>query len=106
MGKLSGRPKRFNVGARLKELRDKAGLSQPGLASLSGEAQATISRAERGCGITVDRLDVLANALGKTLLEFFDVQSKHRRKVTVLVHDDTVDVAIIDISKQQSGEHK
>jgi transcriptional regulator with XRE-family HTH domain len=54
------------VGARFRNGRQQAGLTQRRLAALSGVSQSVISRFERGLnsGMSVERLVKIANALG------------------------------------------
>ena len=64
----------MNVGERIKELRVKAGYTQNGLALWAGMSQTHLRRVELGqSGITVEHLEILCDALGVSLKEFFDV---------------------------------
>ncbi|MGA2929622.1 MAG: helix-turn-helix transcriptional regulator [Solirubrobacteraceae bacterium] len=59
---------RFRIGARILQTRLAAGLTQQQLASVSGVAQADISRIERGqANPTAETLEALAGPLGVTL---------------------------------------
>ncbi len=65
----------------LRELREKAGLSQEGLARLIGVSSKTISNWERGIGaasLTVPQMKALCKALGVTLDELPDSFSSER----------------------------
>ncbi len=68
----------MNVGKRIKGLREKAGLTQNGLALKAGMSQTHLRRVELGqAGITVDHLEIICDALGITLKEFFDVENSN-----------------------------
>lgn len=61
-----------DVGARLKELREAAGMSQQRLARASGVSQSHISEIEAGRSeVTVTTLKMLCSGLGITLADFF-----------------------------------
>lgn len=63
----------MNVGKRIAELREKAGYTQNRLAELSGVSQSHLRRVElEQSRITVDHLELICDALGVTLKEFFD----------------------------------
>lgn len=63
----------MNVGKRIAELRKKAGYKQNHLAELSGVSQSHLRRVELGQSrITVDHLELICDALGVSLKEFFD----------------------------------
>ena len=64
----------MKVGERIKELRLKAGYTQNGLALWAGMSQTHLRRVELGqSGITVEHLEILCDALGVSLKDFFDV---------------------------------
>lgn len=63
----------MNVGKRISELREKAGYTQNRLADLSGVSQSHLRRVELGQSrITVDHLEMICDALGMSLKDFFD----------------------------------
>ena len=63
----------MNVGKRIVKLREKAGYTQNHLAELSGVSQSHLRRVELGQSrITVDHLELICDALGVDLKEFFD----------------------------------
>jgi len=63
----------MNVSERIKILREKKGYSQNSLAELAGISQSHLRRVELGQSrITVDHLQMICDALGVTLKEFFD----------------------------------
>jgi transcriptional regulator with XRE-family HTH domain len=65
----------------LRELRERVGLSQEGLARLIGVSSKTISNWERGIGaasLTVPQMKALCDALGVTLEELPDDFSSER----------------------------
>ena len=63
----------MNVGKRISELREKAGYTQNRLAELSGVSQSHLRRVELGQSrITVDHLEMICDALGMSLKDFFD----------------------------------
>lgn len=71
--RLSGE-KEMNVGARIKELRERAGFTQNGLAEWAGVSQTHLRRVELGQqDITVGQLSLICDGLGVTLAEFFNV---------------------------------
>ena len=64
----------MDVGERIKLLREKAGFSQNELAGRADVSQTHLRRVELGqAGITVDHLQMVCDALGITLKDFFDV---------------------------------
>lgn len=64
----------MNVGARIKELRQRAGFTQNGLAEWAGVSQTHLRRVELGQqDITVGQLSLVCDGLGITLAEFFNV---------------------------------
>ena len=63
----------MNVSERIRILREKAGYSQNLLAGLSGISQSHLRRVELGeSRITVDHLQMICDALGISLKDFFD----------------------------------
>lgn len=65
---------KLNIGQRLRDLREKAGLTQNGLALKAGMSQTHLRRVELGqAGITVDHLEIICDALGISLKTFFDM---------------------------------
>jgi len=61
------------VGDRIKQLREQAGFTQNRLAEWAGISQTHLRRVELGqSGITVDHLQLVCDALGCSLVEFFD----------------------------------
>jgi len=61
------------LGRRVRELRDRRGLTQERLAHEASLHPVFVSRVERGAtGVTVDTVAALCGALGVTLAEFFD----------------------------------
>lgn len=67
----------MKVNERIKSIREKAGYSQNELAGRAGISQSHLRRVELGqSGITVDHLEMLCDALGITLQEFFDVPTQ------------------------------
>lgn len=63
----------MDVGKRIKQLREQAGFTQNKLAEWAGVSQTHIRRVELGqAGITVDHLQLVCDALGCSLVEFFD----------------------------------
>lgn len=66
----------MNVGERIRVLREKAGFSQNELAGRADVSQTHLRRVELGqAGITVDHLQMVCDALGITLKDFFDVDT-------------------------------
>lgn len=65
----------MDVGKRIKELREKCGYSTNKLAEWSGIAQSHIRKVELGeADITIGRLQIICDALGITLSEFFSAE--------------------------------
>ena len=61
------------VGKRIKELRNKLGISQEELADIAGLDRTYITSVERGNrNISIVNIEKLSNALKVTLTEFFD----------------------------------
>lgn len=64
----------MDVSNRIRILREKAGFSQNELALRAGISQSHLRRVELGqAGITVDHLEMVCDALGITLKDFFDM---------------------------------
>ena len=62
----------MNIGDRIKILREKSGLSQNRLADFAGISQSHLRRVELGqADITVGHLQIVCDALGISLGEFF-----------------------------------
>ena len=63
----------MDISKRLRWLREKSGYTQNGLAERAGVSQTHLRRVELGqADITVNHLQLLCDALGITLKEFFD----------------------------------
>ena len=63
----------MNVAERIRIFREKAGYSQNELANRSGVSQSHLRRVELGQSrITVDHLQMICDALGISLRDFFD----------------------------------
>lgn len=75
----------MDIGARIKVLREKRGLTQNKLAEWAGVSQTHLRRVELGeADITVGHLELLCDALGITLAEFFsDVAEEDEFKTTL-----------------------
>ena len=66
----------MDVGKRLMELRSRCGLTQNGLADKAGVSQTHLRRVELGqADITVGHLELLCDAMGITLQEFFNIEA-------------------------------
>ena len=66
----------MDVGKRLLELRNKSWLTQNGLAEKAGVSQTHLRRVELGqADITVGHLQLLCDAMGITLREFFNIEA-------------------------------
>ncbi len=62
----------MDIGKRIKELREKCGYTQNKLAEWAGVSQTHLRRVELGqTGVTVGHLELICDALGVTLSEFF-----------------------------------
>ncbi len=67
----------MDVGERIKELRIKCGYTQNKLAEWAGVSQTHLRRVERGeADITVSHLRLICDALGISLVEFFNVSNE------------------------------
>ncbi|MBQ8731338.1 MAG: helix-turn-helix transcriptional regulator [Oscillospiraceae bacterium] len=68
----------MNVGERLLEMRNRCWLTQNGLAERAGVSQTHLRRVELGqADITVGHLELLCDAMGITLQEFFNVEARN-----------------------------
>ena len=66
----------MDVGKRLLELRDRCWLTQNGLAEKAGVSQTHLRRVELGqADITVGHLQLLCDAMGISLQEFFNIET-------------------------------
>ena len=66
----------MDVGKRLLELRNKSWLTQNGLAEKAGVSQTHLRRVELGqADITVGHLQLLCDAMGISLQEFFNIEA-------------------------------
>ncbi len=67
----------MNVSKRLIELRERCGYTQNGLAERAGVSQTHLRRVELGeSDITVGHLQLLCDAMGITLKDFFEEEQK------------------------------
>ena len=68
----------MDVGKRLQEMRDRCWLTQNKLADKAGVSQTHLRRVELGqADITVGLLQLLCDAMGITLQEFFNTKEQH-----------------------------
>ena len=68
----------MDVGKRLLDLRNRCWLTQNGLAEKAGVSQTHLRRVELGqADITVGHLQLLCDAMGITLHEFFDKEARN-----------------------------
>ena len=68
----------MDVGKRLLELSDRCWLTQNGLAEKAGVSQTHLRRVELGqADITVGHLQLLCDALGISLQEFFNIETRN-----------------------------
>lgn len=68
----------MDVGKRLIEIRDRCWLTQNKLADKAGVSQTHLRRVELGqADITVGHLQLLCDAMGITLQEFFNTEEQH-----------------------------
>lgn len=75
----------MNTGLRLKEVRERIGMSQYRLAKVSGISQSTISDIENGkMSPSVDTMYRLCSALGVTLSEFFSDEQPSSDRISRL----------------------
>ena len=66
----------MKVGERIKELREKIGFTQNKLAEWAGVSQTHLRRIELGeADVTVGYLQMICDALGVTLKDFFSVET-------------------------------
>ncbi len=67
----------MNIGERIRMLRDKSGYTQNALAERAGVSQTHLRRVELGqADITVGHLELVCDALGISLRDFFNVSEK------------------------------
>ena len=82
----------MDVGKRLLELRDRCWLTQNGLAEKAGVSQTHLRRVELGqADITVGHLQLLCDAMGISLQEFFNIETR----------DDELFVALSKLTPKQ-----
>ena len=82
----------MNVGERLLELRNRCWLTQNGLAEKAGVSQTHLRRVELGqADITVGHLQLLCDAMGISLQEFFNIETR----------DDELFVALSKLTPKQ-----
>ena len=75
----------MNIGKRLIELRERCGLTQNGLAERAGVSQTHLRRVELGqADITVGHLQLLCDAMGLSLKEFFEDESESDETAAIL----------------------
>ena len=68
----------MDVGKRLLELRDRCWLTQNGLAEKAGVSQTHLRRVELGqADITVGHLQLLCDAMGISLQQFFNIETRN-----------------------------
>ncbi|MBQ3544927.1 MAG: helix-turn-helix transcriptional regulator [Lachnospiraceae bacterium] len=68
----------MDVGKRLLELRNRCWLTQNGLADKAGVSQTHLRRVELGqADITVGHLQLLCDAMGISLQEFFNIETRN-----------------------------
>lgn len=68
----------MDVGKRLQEMRDRCWLTQNKLADKAGVSQTHLRRVELGqADITVGHLQLLCDAMGITIQEFFNTKEQH-----------------------------
>ena len=68
----------MDVGKRLLELRNRCWLTQNGLADKAGVSQTHLRRVELGqADITVGHLQLLCDAMGFSLQEFFNIETRN-----------------------------
>ena len=69
----------MEVGKRIRYFREKSSMSQNMLADKAGLSQSHLRRVELGeSRITVDHLEMVCDALGITLKDFFDFDSQNQ----------------------------
>ena len=75
----------MDVSKRLRDLREKSGYTQNGLAERAGVSQTHLRRVELGqADITVGHLQLLCDAMDITLQDFFDVENKRDELSSIL----------------------
>ena len=68
----------MDVGKRLLELRNRCWLTQNGLADKAGVSQTHLRRVELGqADITVGHLQLLCDAMGVSLQDFFNIETRN-----------------------------
>ena len=68
----------MDVGKRLLELRNRCWLTQNGLANKAGVSQTHLRRVELGqADITVGHLQLLCDAMGISLQDFFNIETRN-----------------------------
>ena len=83
----------MDVGKRLIEMRDRCWLTQNKLADKAGVSQTHLRRVELGqADITVGHLQLLCDAMGITLQEFFNTEEQH---------DDELSIALSKLTPKQ-----
>lgn len=93
----------LSVGQRLKELRERSGVSQRELARRSGQSPGSISAIELGkVSPSVETLKRLLDCLGETLGDFFSVGAQPK-PATFFGPDDLVEVSLGLIHYHQLG---
>lgn len=84
----------MNVSKRLRDLRERCGYTQNGLAERAGVSQTHLRRVELGqADITVNHLQLLCDALGISLKDFFEETDE----------TDAVAVALSKLSPKQKS---
>ena len=80
----------MDVGKRLIEMRDRCWLTQNGLAERAGVSQTHLRRVELGqADITVGHLQLLCDAMGITLQEFFNTEERHDDELSIALSKHT-----------------
>ena len=76
----------MNVGERLLELRNMCWLTQNGLAERAGVSQTHLRRVELGqADITVGHLQLLCDAMGISLQEFFNIDTERNDDLSIAI---------------------
>lgn len=89
------------VGARIRALRKRNGLTQEELAERAGIAAQTISRAERGRALSIANIKSVAGALGVNPLDLFatssatDAEDGNVQRVVALIREQPREVQIL-----------
>ena len=75
----------MNTGERIRFFREKSNMSQNMLADRAGISQSHLRRVELGQSrITVDHLEMICDALGITLKDFFDIPNEKSEILSIL----------------------